>query len=127
MDTASGPVFVLIGAGSTVFTPGLLHDLAASAVFTDADVRLVDIAHEAADTMAALGRRIAAAAGSRMRVTAVPDRRQALAGQDFADPDEIACATQVAAAQLNARARPWIWRRPQPKYRSYRRRFVYLL
>ncbi len=45
----------------------------------------------------------------------------------FADPDEIACATQVATAQLNARARPWIWGRPQPEPRSYRRRFVYLL
>jgi hypothetical protein len=54
-------------------------------------------------------------------------RRQALAGQDFADPDEIACATRVATAQLNVRARPWLWRRPQPKYRSYRHRFVYLL
>jgi len=54
-------------------------------------------------------------------------RRQALAGQDFADPDEIACATQVATAQLNARARPWIWGRPQPKPRSYRRRFIYTL
>ncbi len=39
-------------------------------------------------------------------------RRQALAGQDFADPDEIAHATRVATAQLNARARPWIWGRP---------------
>ena len=54
-------------------------------------------------------------------------RRHALAGQDFADPDEIACATQVATAQLNARARPWIWGRPQPKPRSYRRRFIYTL
>jgi len=45
-------------------------------------------------------------------------RSQALAGQAFADPDEIAHATQVATAQLNARARPWIWGRPQPKPRS---------
>ncbi|MGN6744033.1 MAG: hypothetical protein ACTHJL_12175 [Amnibacterium sp.] len=74
------PVVVLIGAGSTVFTPGLLHDLAASAPFADAEVRLVDVATEAAETMAALGRRIAAEAGSRMRVEAVPDRRAALAG-----------------------------------------------
>ena len=28
---------------------------------------------------------------------------------------------------LRARARPWIWGRPQPKSRSYRRRFVYIL
>jgi hypothetical protein len=32
-------------------------------------------------------------------------------------------ATRVATAQLNARARPWIWGRPQPKPRSYRRLF----
>ena len=43
-------------------------------------------------------------------------RRQALAGQSFADPEEIAHATEVATAQLNARARPWIWGRPQPKH-----------
>jgi hypothetical protein len=54
-------------------------------------------------------------------------RQQALAGQDFADPDEIAYATRVATAQLNARARPWIWGRPEPKPRSYRRRFIYTL
>ena len=54
-------------------------------------------------------------------------RRQALAGQSFADPDEIAHATRVATAQLNARARPWIWGRPQPKPRIYRRRFIYSL
>jgi alpha-galactosidase len=76
----ASPVLVLIGAGSTVFTPGLLHDLAASPAFADAEVRLVDVVPEAAETMAALGRRIAAAAGSRMRVDAVPDRRSALAG-----------------------------------------------
>jgi hypothetical protein len=54
-------------------------------------------------------------------------RRQALAGQTFADSDEIAHATEVATAQLNARARPWIRGRPQPRHRSYRRRFVYSL
>jgi hypothetical protein len=54
-------------------------------------------------------------------------RRQALAMPSFADPDKIAHATQVATARLNARARPWIWARPQPKPRSYRRRFIYTL
>jgi transposase len=47
--------------------------------------------------------------------------------QTFADSDEIAHATEVATAQLNARARPWIWGRPQPEPRSYRRRFTYTL
>jgi len=54
-------------------------------------------------------------------------RRQALAGQSFADPDEIARATRLATDQLNARAQPWIWGRPEPKKRSYRRRFTYTL
>ncbi|MEV4247753.1 hypothetical protein AB0J63_30575 [Streptosporangium canum] len=45
----------------------------------------------------------------------------------FAGPDEIDHATRVATAQLNARARPWIWVRPQPTPRSYRRHSVYAL
>ena len=36
-------------------------------------------------------------------------------------------ATRVATARLNARARPWIWGRPPPKPRTYRRKFVYAL
>ncbi len=40
-------------------------------------------------------------------------RRDALAGQSFANPDEIAQATRVATAQLNRRAKPWIWGRPR--------------
>ncbi len=35
-------------------------------------------------------------------------RREALAGQDFADAKEIDQATQVAMAHLNARASPWV-------------------
>ena len=54
-------------------------------------------------------------------------RRHALAGQTFADPGEIAQATEVATAQLNARARPWVWGRPPPPPRPRRRRFTYLL
>jgi hypothetical protein len=54
-------------------------------------------------------------------------RKVAMAGQDFANPGEIACATRVATAQLNAHARPWIWGRPRPRHRSYRRRFMYIL
>jgi hypothetical protein len=54
-------------------------------------------------------------------------RKAALAGQSFAGPDEIARAARVATAQLNARARPWIWGRPQPKPRTYRRRFIHTL
>jgi DDE superfamily endonuclease len=52
-------------------------------------------------------------------------RREALAGQSFATPEEIALATRVATCQLNARARPWVWGRlpPSPRYR--RRALIY--
>ena len=40
-------------------------------------------------------------------------RRDALAGQSFANPDEIEQATRIATAQLNMRAKPWVWGRPR--------------
>ena len=52
-----------IGAGSTVFTPGLLTDLARPRSSTGSTVHLVDLDAEAAETMARLGRRIAAERG----------------------------------------------------------------
>jgi hypothetical protein len=54
-------------------------------------------------------------------------RREAFAGQSFADHTEIDYATQVATRQLNRRAKPWVWGRPQPPRRQLRRRFVYYL
>jgi hypothetical protein len=54
-------------------------------------------------------------------------RKTALAGQSFADPIEIETATRLATAQLNARAKPWVWRRPPPPHRRLRRKFTYLL
>lgn len=74
---------VLIGAGSTVFTPGLLADLVRSPVFSDATVRLVDIDGAAVEVMVALGRRLAVEAGSALRVEGTTDRREALPGADF--------------------------------------------
>ena len=76
-------VFVLIGAGSTVFTPGLLRDLAQSPLADGFDVRLVDLNADAAETMGQLGSRIAERAGSQMRVSAHTDRREALPGATF--------------------------------------------
>ena len=52
-------------------------------------------------------------------------RRAAFAGQTFADGEEIARATAVATEQLNARAKPWIWGRPQRPPRVLRHAFVY--
>ena len=51
-------------------------------------------------------------------------RRDALAGQSFANPAEIDQARSVATAQLNARAKPWVWGRP-PKSPRHRRRLFY--
>jgi hypothetical protein len=54
-------------------------------------------------------------------------RRHALAGQTFADATEIAHATELGTAQLNAHAKPWVWGRPPSPPRPRRRRFTYLL
>jgi alpha-galactosidase len=90
--------FVLIGAGSTVFTPGLLTDLAGNRAFDDTVIRLVDLVPDASETMAALGRRIAIEHGSTMRVEAAADRRDALRGAQFV-------ATTIAVGSADA------WRR----------------
>lgn len=74
---------VLIGAGSTVFTPGLMTDLANSPVFSGWTVHLVDLDADAAETMVRLGRRIAAEHGADLRFEAHTDRREALAGARF--------------------------------------------
>ncbi len=74
---------VLIGAGSTVFTPGLLSDLASTRTFDDWCVDLVDINPNAAETMTRLGRRIAREHGSIMLIEGHTDRREALPGARF--------------------------------------------
>jgi hypothetical protein len=52
-------------------------------------------------------------------------RREALAGQTFADHTEIERASRSATRQLNTRAKPWVWQRPPPQPRRYRRSFIY--
>ena len=52
-------------------------------------------------------------------------RRAALTGQTFADGSEIDRVTEVATAQLNHRAKPWVWNRPPNPARQLRRTFVY--
>jgi transposase InsO family protein len=54
-------------------------------------------------------------------------RREALAGQTFANAEEIERATRVATQQLNCRAKPWVWGRAQKPRRHRRRSFVYRL
>lgn len=54
-------------------------------------------------------------------------RRDALAGQSFADATEIDEARRVATKQLNHRAKPWVWGRPPRTRRHLHRRFSYRL
>jgi transposase len=54
-------------------------------------------------------------------------RKEALAGQTFANGEEIDQATEVATQQLNRRAQPWIWGRPPRPKRRKRRRLVYCI
>ena len=79
----NGGSLVLIGAGSTVFTPGLMTDLASSPVFAGWTVHLVDLDADAADTMARLGRRIAAERGAELTFVPHVERREALPGARF--------------------------------------------
>jgi alpha-galactosidase/6-phospho-beta-glucosidase family protein len=74
---------VLIGAGSTVFTPGLMTDLVSSPTFDGWTVHLVDLNGEAADTMARVGRRIADQRGAKLEFVPHTDRRDALPGARF--------------------------------------------
>jgi alpha-galactosidase len=74
---------VIIGAGSTVFTPGLIADLTGSARFADATVALVDINERAATTMARYAERVARERGVGLRVEHAADRRRVLAGADI--------------------------------------------
>lgn len=74
---------VLIGAGSTEFTPGLLADLVASPDLSDAEVALVDIDPWAVETMTRLAQRLADERGVGLRVSGTTNRREALSGADF--------------------------------------------
>ncbi|MFC4071866.1 hypothetical protein [Actinoplanes subglobosus] len=52
-------------------------------------------------------------------------RRQGLVGQQLASGNDIRRVTVVATAQLNAKAKPWIWGRPPPPKRVYRLKMMY--
>jgi alpha-galactosidase len=69
---------VLIGAGSAVFTRGLVSDLIRSGL--DADLALVDIDPGALEVASRLAGKMVAAKNAPMRVSAFLDRREALPG-----------------------------------------------
>ncbi|MDR6974429.1 alpha-galactosidase [Streptomyces sp. 3330] len=77
------PKIVFIGAGSVVFTQGLLADLLAFGELKSAHVALHDIDTERLATAHAAAVRIADVLGAAPTVTAHTDRREALADADF--------------------------------------------
>ena len=77
------PKIAFIGAGSVVFTQGLLADLLAFPEVKSAHVALHDIDTERLATAHAAALRIADTLGARPDVTAHADRREALADADF--------------------------------------------
>lgn len=72
-----------IGAGSVVFTQGLLADLFAFPELKDAHIALHDIDSERLATAEGAARRIADERGAAPRITAHAERRAALAGAHF--------------------------------------------
>lgn len=74
---------VIIGAGSTVFTPGLIADLANSTHLNGATVALVDIDLGAVEVMTWLARRIASEKGVSLKVEGTTNRHEALPGATF--------------------------------------------
>ncbi|WP_413805919.1 alpha-glucosidase/alpha-galactosidase [Streptomyces sp. OE57] len=77
------PKIVLIGAGSVVFTQGLLADLFAFPELKSARIALHDIDPERLATAEAAARYIAERRGAAAHITAHADRREALDGADF--------------------------------------------
>ncbi|WP_411093175.1 hypothetical protein [Streptomyces sp. 049-1] len=78
-------VLVLIGAGSAVFTRGLLADLITADDLGSWEIRLVDVNEEALAVAERLARRMVEAreAGNRITVRASADRRTELPGADY--------------------------------------------
>ncbi|AXK34620.1 alpha-glucosidase/alpha-galactosidase [Streptomyces armeniacus] len=79
----TGTKIVFVGAGSVVFTQGLLADLFAFSELRDARIALHDIDPERLATAEGAARHIAAERGATPVITAHPDRREALEGADF--------------------------------------------
>jgi len=74
---------VLIGAGSAVFTAGLVRDLLSANDLGAWSLGLVDIQKEALQTAVGLSRQIAAAYETELTIDASTDRRDVLPGADL--------------------------------------------
>lgn len=73
---------VLIGAGSAVFTRGLVADLIVLKELGAWELALVDVDPAALETAEGLSRKMVASQGADITITAATDRREVLAGAD---------------------------------------------
>jgi alpha-galactosidase len=82
---AGGRSLVLIGAGSAVFTRGLLADLISAEDLGGWEIRLVDVNPAALEVAMGLAGKMVEArrAGDRIRLVGASDRREVLGGADF--------------------------------------------
>ncbi|MGW3668725.1 alpha-galactosidase [Streptomyces sp. NPDC005141] len=83
MNDVTTPKIAFIGAGSVVFTQGLLADLFTFPELTHARIALHDIDPERLATAEGAARYIAGVRGAKPTITSHPDRRAALADADF--------------------------------------------
>jgi alpha-galactosidase len=89
---------VIIGAGSTVFTPGLIADLINAPHLNDSTVALVDIDPTAAEIMTRLAQRMARERGVALKIVGTTNRREVLPGATFV-------TTTIAAGGVKAWAK----------------------
>ncbi len=77
------PKITIIGAGSAVFSLGLVRDLCLTPGLRGSTVCLMDIDRGRLDAIHALCRRYSAEVGADLRLEQTTDRQEALAGADF--------------------------------------------
>ena len=90
-----GPKIAVVGAGSFVFSLGLLYDLIVKHRMSGMRLALLDVNEQAVETMRLLATRLAKELGVAAEITAGTDRATALQGADF--------VTSSLAVQLRRR------------------------
>jgi alpha-galactosidase/6-phospho-beta-glucosidase family protein len=77
------PKIAMIGAGSYVFSMGLLYDLIVEKKFPNSHLVLMDVNEKMVETMAGIARRMAKEQGVDMLIEATTSREVALRGADY--------------------------------------------
>ena len=77
------PKISLIGAGSVVFARRLLQDVSSIPELRDSEIALMDIDSERLELIGRFAEKLFAEVGSKGRIVATSDRREALAGSDY--------------------------------------------